>query len=99
MTPIASWWDDFTPGPGGVMTEEVGVITGELTLRTDLHHDGRIVLNIQYKDADEWYVVEGGRCRLPEPDPLRGEQYHQRALEVLARGGAATGLEVCERFT
>jgi hypothetical protein len=29
----------FTPGPGGVMTDEVGVVTGELTLETMLAGD------------------------------------------------------------
>ena len=45
-------------GPGGVMTAEAGVITGSLTLRT--RWDGRLaLLEIQYDDATEWYVVRG----------------------------------------
>ncbi|MEV0720093.1 hypothetical protein AB0H87_36495, partial [Asanoa sp. NPDC050611] len=31
-------------------TDEVGVITGDLTLRTELT-DGNVVLRVQYKDA------------------------------------------------
>jgi hypothetical protein len=49
---------DITAGPGGVMTDEVGVITGDLTVRTVLA-DGRVRLQVQYKDADEWYAVTG----------------------------------------
>ena len=43
---------DITPGPGGVMTTEVGVVTGDLTLRTELSDDGDVTLKVQYKDAD-----------------------------------------------
>nr|WP_307836849.1 hypothetical protein [Plantactinospora mayteni] len=60
---------DITAGPGGVMTDEVGVITGELTLRTEL--DGKhAVLRVQYKDAAEWYAVTGGRAALVDPADL-----------------------------
>jgi hypothetical protein len=57
---------DITAGPGGVMTDEVGVITGELTLRTEFA-DGKIVVRVQYKDAEEWYVVTGGKAELKDP--------------------------------
>src|SRR5882757_277322 len=50
---------DFTAKPGGVMTDEVGVITGELTLVTEVDDSGAVVQRVQYKDADEWYVVTG----------------------------------------
>ena len=55
--------------PGGVMTAEVGVITGELTLRTELAGD-QVVLHVQYKDADEWYTVAGGKATLTDPADL-----------------------------
>ena len=55
---------DIVAGPGGVMTDEVGVVTGELTLRTE-YADGQVTLRVQYKDADEWYAVTGGGARWP----------------------------------
>jgi hypothetical protein len=57
---------DITAGPGGVMTDEVGVITGDLTVRTE-YADGRVTVRVQYKDADEWYAVTGATA------PLAGE--------------------------
>jgi hypothetical protein len=57
---------DITAGPGGVMTDEVGVITGDLTLRTD-YAAGKVTVNVQYKDAEEWYVVTGGKANLKDP--------------------------------
>jgi hypothetical protein len=80
---------DFTPGPGGVMTAEVGVVTGELTLCTEVTDTGSVTLRIQYKGADEWYEVAGGQTILPAPvaEPV-AEAMHRLILGVLTRGGA-----------
>lgn len=61
---------DIVAGPGGVMTDEVGVITGELTLRSETAPDGSFVVKVQYKDAEEWYVVTGAKGRLKDPEDL-----------------------------
>jgi hypothetical protein len=73
---------DITAGPGGVMTDEVGVVTGELTLRTTLR-EGHVTLQVQYKDADEWYAVTGGRAPLAEPADL--DAVHTIAVALLHR--------------
>lgn len=73
---------DIVPGPGGVMTDEVGVVTGELTLRTE-HADGQVKLFVQYKDADEWYSVTGGTA--PLADPAGVEAVHDIAVGLLHR--------------
>jgi hypothetical protein len=73
---------DLVPGPGGVMTDEVGVITGELTLRSELD-GGKLTLRVQYKEADEWYVVTGGKATLKDPADL--DAVHQVVVGVLNR--------------
>lgn len=73
---------DIVAGPGGVMTDEVGVITGELTLRSELTQ-GQVTLRVQYKDADEWYVVTGGRVTLNDPADL--DAVHALAVGLLHR--------------
>ncbi|MFG3422324.1 hypothetical protein [Micromonospora sp. NPDC048063] len=73
---------DLVPGPGGVMTDEVGVVTGELTLRTG-YADGQVTLSVQYKDADEWYTVTGGRVALADPAGL--DAVHGIAVALLHR--------------
>ncbi|TDC73563.1 hypothetical protein E1193_25265 [Micromonospora sp. KC606] len=73
---------DLVAGPGGVMTDEVGVITGELTLRTT-YADGQAHLSVQYRDADEWYAVTGGTARLADPAGL--DAVHTIALGLLNR--------------
>jgi hypothetical protein len=74
---------DITAGPGGVMTDEAGVITGGLTLRTELDDAGKVTLRVQYKDADEWYAVTGGTARLAEPRDL--DAVHAIAVALLNR--------------
>jgi hypothetical protein len=73
---------DITAGPGGVMTDEVGVITGDLTLRTE-SAAGQITIHVQYKDAEEWYVVTGGRAKLTDPAGL--DAVHSIAVGLLNR--------------
>ncbi|WP_432832272.1 hypothetical protein [Dactylosporangium sp. CA-092794] len=61
---------DIMAGPGGVMTDEVGVITGELTLRSEIGPDGSFVVKVQYKEAEEWYSVTGAKGHLNDPSDL-----------------------------
>jgi hypothetical protein len=73
---------DIKTGPGGVMTDEVGVITGDLTLRTEVKdHDATV--KVQYKDAAEWYTVTGGKAKLV--DPKDAEAVHAIAVGLLNR--------------
>jgi hypothetical protein len=46
------------------MTEEVGVVTGDLELRTTVSTDGVVSAKVRYAGAAEWYRVRGGSCRL-----------------------------------
>ncbi|MGC5017593.1 hypothetical protein [Micromonospora sp. DT47] len=73
---------DLTAGPGGVMTDEVGVVTGELTLKTG-YADGQVTLAVQYKDADEWYAVTGAKAKLDDPAGL--DAVHAIAVALLNR--------------
>ncbi|MFD1145787.1 hypothetical protein [Saccharothrix hoggarensis] len=72
----------FVPGPGGVMTDEVGVITGPLELRTTLA-DGELRATVRYEGADEWYAITGASCRLA--DPRDHDAVHDVLLGVLNR--------------
>jgi hypothetical protein len=73
---------DITAGPGGVMTNEVGVITGDLTLRTE-YAAGKVTVHVQYREADEWYVVTGGRAKLTDPADL--DAVHSIVVGLLNR--------------
>jgi hypothetical protein len=68
--------------PGGVMTDEVGVITGEVTLRTSIS-GAEVTMEVQYKDADEWYHVTGGKFALKDGDDL--PVVHALAVSLLHR--------------
>ncbi|GAA1268915.1 hypothetical protein [Saccharothrix xinjiangensis] len=72
----------FVAGPGGVMTDEVGVVTGDLELRTTLD-DGVLRALVRYEGAEEWYAVTGASCRLA--DPRDHDAVHEVLLGVLNR--------------
>jgi hypothetical protein len=64
------------------MTDEVGVVTGDLTLRTELAGT-ELTLRVQYKDAEEWYTVTGGKATLADPTDL--DAVHSIAVGLLNR--------------
>jgi hypothetical protein len=72
---------DIVAGPGGVMTDEVGVVTGDLTLQSDVA-GGTYVLKVQYKGAEEWYTVTGATTRARK-DALNA--LHALAVALLNR--------------
>ena len=75
---------DITAGPGGVMTDEAGVVTGDLTVRTE-YAGGRVTVRVQYKDADEWYAVTGGTAPLADEADL--QSVHTIVVGLLNRPG------------
>jgi hypothetical protein len=72
----------FKAAPGGVMTDDVGVITGDLELRTTLA-DGAVTVEVRYEGADEWYRLSAADCRLADPNDH--EAVHHALLGVLNR--------------
>jgi hypothetical protein len=73
---------DIVAGQGGVMTDEAGVITGDVTLQTELSGD-QVTIRAQYKDADEWYAVTGAKTTLKDPADL--DAVHAIAVGLLNR--------------
>ncbi|MYL64407.1 hypothetical protein GLW07_13705 [Bacillus hwajinpoensis] len=67
----------------GVMTEEVGVISGELELRTSCNKEGDLTLRITYVGAEEWYTLPGKAYRLH--DVHDHEVVHRLLVAVLER--------------
>lgn len=67
----------------GVMTEEVGVISGELELKTSCHDDGTLELAVTYVGAAEWYTLPGKDYKLH--DVRDHEVVHQLLVNVLER--------------
>jgi hypothetical protein len=80
---MASHSSLFVAGPGGVMTDEVGVVTGDLELCTELSDDGKLRALVRYEGAEEWYAITGAACRLA--DPRDHEAVHAVLLGVLNR--------------
>lgn len=77
---------EVTAGPGGAMTHEVGVITGDLTVRTSRRPDHLVNVAIQYTGADEWYTLAGSPASVPDGDL---EDFHAAVLAAVQLGGEA----------
>ncbi len=54
----------FTAAAGGVMTDEVGVITGELELVSTCESDGSVKVRVRYAEALDWYTITGAGVQL-----------------------------------
>jgi hypothetical protein len=67
----------------GVMTTEVGVISGDLELRTTCDDGGALTLAITYVGAQEWYTLPGKDYRLH--DPRDHDVVHRMLATVLER--------------
>ncbi|MFI9204125.1 hypothetical protein [Streptomyces sp. NPDC053048] len=79
--------DQVTAGPGGAMTDEVGVITGDVTVATiALPGNSQARIHIQYTGAEEWYTLTGSPTALP-PGGLAA--LHDDVLGRVREGGAA----------
>ncbi|MET8146460.1 hypothetical protein ABZU32_39640 [Sphaerisporangium sp. NPDC005288] len=74
------------------MTDEVGVITGELTVATDVEGDQATIL-IQYTGAEEWYTVAGGPLTIVAGD---GPWLHAAMVRAVQHGlpEGLTGFEI-----
>ncbi|MFC5153961.1 hypothetical protein [Streptomyces amakusaensis] len=74
-------------GRGGVLTDEVGALTGDLTVHTTWA-DGEAKVAVQYSGASDWFTMSGS------PTPCDSEEasrtLHQAVVEAVASGGGAT---------
>ncbi|MDQ3631056.1 MAG: hypothetical protein M3417_07275 [Actinomycetota bacterium] len=70
--------------PGGVMTDEVGVITGELELRSTCTEGGALNVLVRYAGALDWYQVTGTDGRRLH-DARDHEPVHELLVGVLHR--------------
>ena len=77
---------NFTSTTGGVLTDEVGAVTGDLELLTRPGEDGGVEVFVRYAGAEEWYTVSGS----PVADPAEGggpEASHEAVLALLTTPG------------
>ena len=78
-----------TSTTGGVMTEEVGTVTGELEVATHAVAGG-VEVAVRYAGAEEWYTVDGSPIELDDLGGLSGSklrELHERIVRHLTRPG------------
>ena len=69
---------------GGVMTDEVGAVTGDLEIATRLDAEN-LYVSVRYSGAEEWYTVTGSPVSLGERFSLT--DVHERVVSHLTRPG------------
>ena len=73
---------------GGVLTAEVGAVTGYLELSTRPQAGG-VEVEVRYAGADEWYTIEGSPI---DPGNVGGalelRDLHERIFEHLTTSGS-----------
>jgi hypothetical protein len=82
----------FVSTTGGVMTDEVGAITGELELQTRTTPGGDIEAMVRYAGAQDLYTVSGSPVRAATLSERAGQAEHrathERILESLTTPGS-----------
>lgn len=72
---------------GGVMTDEVGTVTGDLEIVTRVAAE-RLGVSVRYAGAEEWYTITGSPVSL---DPAAGHytpaDLHERVVSHLTKPG------------
>ncbi|MER5849189.1 hypothetical protein ABT126_19565 [Streptomyces sp. NPDC002012] len=74
-------------GRGGVLTEEVGVLSGDLTVHTTWADDTAQV-TVQYTGAIDWFTMSGSPVPCCSEDDSR--RLHEAVVESVRQGAAAT---------
>ncbi|MFF3247262.1 hypothetical protein ACFYWY_26880 [Streptomyces sp. NPDC002870] len=88
----ASWTTTgIYAGAGGVLTEEVGVISGDLTVHTTWSED-QAQIAVQFSGASDWYTMAGS------PVPCASEEasrtLHQSIVEAVREAAGAAPVSV-----
>jgi hypothetical protein len=70
---------------GGLMTDEVGAVTGDLEIATRLLDPGLLGVYVRYVGAEEWYTVTGSPVSVDELSSL--DELHDRVMKYLTTPG------------
>ena len=72
----------ITVAPGGIMTDEVGVITGDVEIESSLdaaESSPRAIARCRYDQANEWYAVSDAARPLDSGEQL--QDFHHALVE------------------
>ena len=75
---------------GGVVTDEVGAVTGDLEIATRLLDAELLDVRVRYAGAEEWYTVTGSPVS-PDDRSSPVEELHERVVEHLTTPGPVVG--------
>ncbi|MET9293928.1 hypothetical protein [Streptomyces sp. NPDC003077] len=79
-------------GAGGVATDEVGLINGDVTVHTTWT-EGQAHLAVQYTGAQDWFTLRGSP--VPAASEAESRALHQATVDAVRAGGGATAPAGC----
>lgn len=92
----ASWTTvSVLSGRGGVLTEEAGILTGDLSVHTTWA-DGEARVAVQYSGASDWFTMSGSPT--PCPSEADSRALHD-AVVAAVRAGAGAAVPPLSRQT
>ncbi len=71
---------------GGLMTDEVGTVSGDLEIATRVAEE-LLDVSVRYAGADEWYTVTGSPVSLDDVGHYTPADLHERVVSHLTRPG------------
>ncbi|MCZ4119685.1 hypothetical protein [Streptomyces sp. H39-S7] len=74
-------------GRGGVRTDEVGILTGDLSVHTTWTGDEARIA-VQYSGSSDWFTMTGSP--IPCPSESDSRNLHDEVVEAVRAGTAAT---------
>ncbi|MFF7178542.1 hypothetical protein [Streptomyces sp. NPDC008121] len=73
-------------GRGGVLTDEAGALTGDVTVHTTWA-DGEARVAVQYSGASDWFTMSGSP--VPCSSEPESRDIHEAVVEAVREGNAA----------
>lgn len=71
-----------------MLTEEAGVVTGDLTVHTTWTADREARVAVQYSGASDWFTMSGSPVPCATEEESRA--LHEAVVEAVRAGGGAT---------
>ncbi|GAA1048812.1 hypothetical protein [Arthrobacter russicus] len=71
----------LTAARGGIMTDEVGVITGDVEIESSWASPGHAAARCRYDGADEWYAITDAARELAAGTAEELTRFHEALVQ------------------
>lgn len=79
----------ITVAPGGIMTDEVGVVTGDIEIESSWEAPGKAFARCRYDGADEWYTITAAARDVDSATAEELTRFHETLVQRYQRSDLA----------